>query len=782
MRYDDLKSQIQPHLNASVEDVYAEFRTATGKDDLDTFLMFLQQRSLISLEAFRELAAKASVELGPISETAPGAGGTHGIMAATLIQGASRSLDSAANAAPEERPNYAMMGMIGEGSMGRIYLAKDLNLRRKVAYKELKGELAAASPDIRERFINEAQITAQMDHPNVVPVYALENKGDGSYAYVMKLVQGKTLKDLVTETKALHDHGKPLDDDHSLPARLEYFLKVCDAMSYAHSKGVIHRDLKPANIMIGRYNEVYVMDWGIARMVSSIMQPEATTMIELARKDGHMPVIEPTQAGQAVGTPRYMSPEQAAGANMDLDEKSDLYTLGTIMFELVCLKPAITGNSLKEAMVNVMKGNLEPFEHYKPKIKLPSELNSIVKKATVLDRVQRYGSVREFADDIRRYLRGEPVSVEPDKLSSKLQRWISHHRQATLLIVMALLLTSASVLIWSLARESQARARSVRHAEVLSQATDQAQRLDGEVGRMVALLDGLRAAALLVLDRPAPEGVAAHAEADFTANVDALALAPAKAYGGKAVSVAHPIVVVAPDASPGALAPELARLAGLSESFARVVLASKGGDDVRASVKGPRLAQVVRDDGAPVVRAYVSLASGAHVSFPGVATFPPDFDARKTAWYRRAIDSAGVHWGPPKVCGQGQGLVVTASVALIDASGQIRGVAGLDVSVPYLIEHYLKRLDAAAVDGCYLLNRKGEVLLASTDATGPGLGPGKQHDSETPLAALDVPGAVKLAGLVGPGQEVVGDKLLVACPLHGMMGTYLVVVDPSKMR
>ena len=165
--------------------------------------------------------------------------------------------------------DYTILESIDEGAMGEILLAKDNKLNRKVAYKKIHAHVADM-PSYLGRFYLEAQVTAQLQHPNIVPIYNLNSSGK-SVGYAMKLIDGITLKDHIRETQEQYvKNGEP-DEQHTLHARLEHFLKVCDAMHYAHRKGVIHRDLKPLNIMIGPYNEVYVMDWGMAESRCSMM-------------------------------------------------------------------------------------------------------------------------------------------------------------------------------------------------------------------------------------------------------------------------------------------------------------------------------------------------------------------------------------------------------------------------------------------------------------------------------------------------------------------------------
>lgn len=207
---------------------------------------------------------------------------------------------------------YEILGKLGEGAMGAVSLARDPVLRRTVALKSL---LPRASRDgaLLQRFVSEMQITAQLDHPHIVPVYGFDRK-DASVSYAMKLVQGKELEQLLRETAALVKSNSPLDVEHALSTRLEIFVKVCDAVAYAHSRGVIHRDLKPANVMIGRFNEVYVVDWGVARQIGVAGSAQDRAAESMKEDPSALPSNQ-TRIGAIVGTPQYMSPEQAAAKN-----------------------------------------------------------------------------------------------------------------------------------------------------------------------------------------------------------------------------------------------------------------------------------------------------------------------------------------------------------------------------------------------------------------------------------------------------------------------------------
>ena len=218
---------------------------------------------------------------------------------------------------------YTWISQVGAGGLGQVWLAKDNNLAREVAVKEIKP--GSASEEAVRRLIKEAQITGQLQHPGIVPVYEVNH--EGRPFYTMKLVKGETLSKAIRE----HHDAKQAGNEDPLAERrlLSIFLNVCDAIAYAHSRGVIHRDLKPENIVLGEYGEAIVLDWGLARQVNSDDEDSAPVVVtDEARTDA-------TQAGQKMGTPAYMAPEQASGRVEHMDERTDIYGLGAILFEIL---------------------------------------------------------------------------------------------------------------------------------------------------------------------------------------------------------------------------------------------------------------------------------------------------------------------------------------------------------------------------------------------------------------------------------------------------------------
>ena len=273
-----------------------------------------------------------------------------------------------------EQKKYKVITTIARGGMGVILQTRDLRIRRTVAMKVMKTSSQFSRENVL-RFIDEAQLTGQLEHPNIVPVYELGIDEQGEIFYTMKFVKGTTLDDVLRGIR--HGRQKTIDK-YPLGALLTIFQKVCDAVAYAHAKGVVHRDLKPENIMIGSFGEVLVMDWGLAKNMTSARREspaEATSTVakeaSAARPADDMRGFE-TMHGLIVGTPPYISPEQARGELDRIDERSDIYVLGGILYAILALRPPVEGESVHEVVEKIVTSAIAP----------PSTFNQPSRKST----------------------------------------------------------------------------------------------------------------------------------------------------------------------------------------------------------------------------------------------------------------------------------------------------------------------------------------------------------------------------------------------------------------
>ena len=304
---------------------------------------------------------------------------------------------------------YRLMERVARGGMGVVYAAEDEKLQRRIALKVL--DEASADGDLANRLIREAMVLARLEHPGIVPVHDVGTLKDGRVFYTMKFVQGQRL-DQYVETVP------------SVTERLRLFLRICDAVAFAHARGVLHRDLKPANIMVGSFGEVLVMDWGLAKLLredaatrSRIADPDATIFEKpgkAADSNGGAQTLATTH-GTVMGTPGYMSPEQARGDVEHLDARSDIFSLGALLRFLLTKTSDSTENVAEKQLRN-------------------KALEAICSKAAASNAESRYPNVSELAQDVSRYLDGLAVAAHRESLFEKAGRFYRRYRFFILLI------------------------------------------------------------------------------------------------------------------------------------------------------------------------------------------------------------------------------------------------------------------------------------------------------------------------------------------------------------
>ena len=638
---------------------------------------------------------------------------------------------------------------IGRGAMGTVRMGLDPGLNRHVAVKLIAPELAEHA-HLVARFVFEAQITAQLDHPSVVPVYALETREGDTPAYTMKLIKGKTFGDLVWETQKCVDQDKPIPETHTLSTLLEHFLKVCDAMAYAHSRGFIHRDLKPENVMVGSYNEVYVMDWGIARAIDK-HDPRMDDAPESSGVNDRAPELR-TRLGDAIGTPAYMSPEQALGQNDKLDARSDQFLLGLILFELVTLKRAMKGRNPDDVFRNAAIGATHPIEH-RSKHRIPTELKAIIAKAIQPDPNRRYASVDDLAEDIRRYQRGNAIKAQPDTGLQALLRWISKNRGITLILLLGALLfgitTSAGALIYQQYYEAQQRYRQFALATALTDVADRSHRIDQELMGYTARLEGLAGAAEEALSRSPESTTTWYLSEDYvdpkTAPPD---LAHSDVYRGN-VSFDWPVFKLAPGVSEETVSDELSQLIGL-----------------RSALKKLSKSEHIR-------WAYVASKEGIHTSYPGHGPYPESYDPRVRAWYTSTAHTEGAQWSPPYLDVNGLGVMFPCNKAIYDRAGTFRGVVGVELTLDDVVAELLAIKLIPGVEEAFLLNHEGGVLVSSS-AAGTTFSPGLHGNKALTLDIFDVPEAVAAAGARQSGYVEDQGQLVMYYPLSAIQWSYVV--------
>lgn len=432
----------------------------------------------------------------------------------TPVEGSGRSGGVATE--PSLSHRFQFIRDHAQGGLGRVWLGRDTALRRPVAVKEILTKYADTA-DSRARFIFEAEVTGRLEHPGIVPIYTLAEYRDGRPYYAMRFISGNTMGESIRELHATED---PELRQRRLRELLNRFISVCNTVDYAHSRGYIHRDLKPSNVMLGAFAETLVVDWGLAKFVGAPAgtgdrsgpldadgargsegavasgDPQATyghgdasnglppTVKPDEREDDpapssaatvehsastdpstdpstepHAPAEGVTHLGSRVGTPNYMSPEQAAGTSHDVGCPTDIYALGATLYQILTGRaPLVDGptRSPDAILKRVRSGQVPPPRAIRGDVAKP--LDAICRKAMAFAPADRYGSARALAADIENYLSDQPVSVLPESIWQRSSRWMRKHRGITATAAAAvMLLALVSSLAYAVTQQSLAR-------------------------------------------------------------------------------------------------------------------------------------------------------------------------------------------------------------------------------------------------------------------------------------------------------------------------------------
>ncbi len=355
---------------------------------------------------------------------------------------------------PQRSTRFIILRPHARGGLGQVSIALDSELNRQVALKEILPN-HADDQTRRQRFIQEAEITGQLEHPGIVPIYGLGASPDGRPYYAMRFVEGDSLKTVIADFHRDAPRGANLTKgDRVVRFRhlLGNFVAICHAIHYAHSRQVLHRDLKPDNIMLGPYGETLVVDWGLAKPLNTLKSDSAdftppsgsgsgSQPIRLKSRDSHGATLE----GSAVGTPAFMSPEQAQGKLSELGPASDIYSLGATLYAI------LTGHApfKQEDAFAILKAVREG-DYQRPRLLNPSTpkaIDAICMKSMARKSTERYATARELADDVERFLADEPVSALPESNLSRLGRWTRRNRGVVMYAAASLLaITTVSII------------------------------------------------------------------------------------------------------------------------------------------------------------------------------------------------------------------------------------------------------------------------------------------------------------------------------------------------
>lgn len=582
------------------------------------------------------------------------------------------------------------------GGQGNISKAVNIALGNEVAVKSLHTKLCS-DENARTAFFNEAKLTAQLDHPGIIPIHGLYCDPEDGMHLAMKLISGKTLADYLREIAEIYEsRGVANFNEHkSLRNRIDIFLRVCEAVDYAHDRHILHRDLKPENIMIGPHRETYVTDWGIAMHID-----EARNLTKLT------------------GTPGYVAPEVLTQKSADV--RTDVYALGLILFELVTLSPAFPGEKLTEMVRRIKRGWHAPLRH-RFHCRIDTDLAAIIRKAISTDPEKRYSSAAALAEDLRSYLDNAETIANPDNLFSKLGRQcVKHHKGMLLIALSALLLAAGSVAVtlqkqidWSITNRYRDHAASAVYtnlnntAEKISRTVEQAENLLARM-RLNMLFSAL--------------------ETETPYSAEKNCFVPREQYRSDKApksymyyparhQKADPDNVCVFNFRKKPLDPQLLRSYGNTANFMAKIPALFDRDLSAKEAK-----QQFMEAGSPIKRIYFALEAGIFACYPGMDDFPDTYDPLKRRWYTEGKKQKDLPvWiSVYQDGGTNQDLVSSCAIPIRTAAGKLAGVAGVDFSITQLAEQLFEHTTdfSRFTHAKALFSRDGKVLYRTSGNSG----------------------------------------------------------------
>jgi len=344
---------------------------------------------------------------------------------------------------PEAR--YTANRKLNEGGMKSIWEVDDHRTARKVAMALIQESKIASTEDI-DSFLYEARLTANLQHPNIIPIYDIALDENGNPYFTMKALKGETLSEIIKQLR----NGNVEYRHYTRTRLLGIFLKVCNAIDYAHTKGVIHLDLKPSNVIVGDFGEVQVLDWGLSTLITHLDECAGETVSwhsldEVSLEDGQTLTRYLENSAQrrrhrnvVGGTPGYMSPEQAQGVPADIDFQTDVYMLGSLLYEILTYQCPITGDTIKDVLQKTVRGEIMPPAKRSPERRIPVPLAAIAMKAMSTDPADRYPNVGALIQDIHQYQDGFATSAENPTFFTHAALLIRRHKMAVSLIAASL--------------------------------------------------------------------------------------------------------------------------------------------------------------------------------------------------------------------------------------------------------------------------------------------------------------------------------------------------------
>ena len=595
--------------------------------------------------------------------------------------------------------------VFAEGGQGIIREGLDLILHRPVAIKTLKTQ--SEDQFTRGQFIQEARVTAQLSHPAIIPIYSLNSDEKDGLHLVMKLVDGKTLKDYLEQLD--HEYRKAgidqFDERKSLMFRLEIMLRVCDALDYAHNRNIMHCDLKPENILIGEFRETYIMDWGIARQIEEPGYDPATW-------------VKPSTIS---GTPRFLSPEAIQGEHTD--QRADVYALGLILFEVVTLREAYMARTSAEVVSMIREGRIAETRH-KYGFRIDPDLKAIIEKATEYDREKRYQTVRDLGADIRRYMGGEETTANPYHLFGRMTAFAVRHKRTSLvfavLCILTLLLTIGVTCYRRVSQINAVHAYTQQLGNAQIQSTACADYIETNIARNAQFLSSITSEFVFLCETDPdatdtiPDCMMPVSALRSDAKDAPVSLLYSSVYHRK-IDFAHfSHKTIHGEKLTDMEKRRLHILSHLREPIMSVFNERLPKELADASPAEQN--EYLRLTGIPLHLLLFGFPDGQYVVYPGSGTYAPTYDPRGRHWYKTAQSSSGEFaWSKPYPGNTAAaGYLLSCNVPMLDTAGNFLGVAGFDLHLNTIIRDLKMNGNTGNnVLEKTLLDDKGQILVST---------------------------------------------------------------------
>ncbi len=651
---------------------------------------------------------------------------------------------------------YELGQQLGAGGMGAVYRAQDVALHRTVAVKVMHDEVAARATMVR-RFYKEAQIAAQLEHPGIVPTYNIQLGAGGQPRLAMRLIRGQDLDSYIEkERQGLGTASDALD---GLTERLELFVRACDAVQFAHDKGVVHRDLKPENIMVGPHRDAYVMDWGLATLQSNEAHPASP-------REEENDIVEvnddprATRFGELMGTVAYMAPEQALGDHSQVGPLADQFALALTLQELVTLLPARSPPNMTAAITQAVIGERNELPQW-----TPPGLAAIILKGSASEQELRYPSTAEFCDDVRRFMQDEELEAAPDPWQKKVWRRLSVHKSFVLAGLLVLVVAVAALSVIQISETLLSERRQAKYAA----------RVADQVGLVIARAESINTRARGVeVELAHLAGATKYVLTGQSAPAGRL-LRPQDLLGAKAPTDAkeHPRYkqVISFERAVLAEAPTATQAASQDERR----LALIEGELKGAYERGGFAAGAQRNGrSAPLHWTYVATPSGLLLNYPGAAGLTKEYDPRTRPWYRNTLGTHGAVWGELYGDASGSGTLLPCNRAVYSDEGKLLAIAGIDFHLQE-VRRALPLLGLRGYQRAWLIDKRGRIVAyplgeEETDE--------KDFNVRT-LATFESPELLEaMKRRPSAGQLVIGTSRYIYAALSAVGWSYVVSVQP----